>query len=90
VIGKVLGPYVDSVKARLDALQDVQNAIASLVESINAFYVDKSVTFNIQKGLQIKTKDGEPLKPTMLSSGERPFFSSSVTRLWRSSDPAYS
>lgn len=71
VIAKVLGPYVDGMKARLDALQDVQNSIASLVESINAFYTDKSVSFNLQRGLLIKTRDGESLKPTMLSSGER-------------------
>ena len=71
VIAKVLGPYIDSMKARLDALQDVQNSISVFVEGINAFYMDKSVTFNLQKGLLIRTPNGESLKSTMLSSGER-------------------
>lgn len=70
-IAKVLGPYVDSLKARLDALQDVQNSISSFVESINAFYTHKTVAFDLRKGLTIRTREGDSLKPTMLSSGER-------------------
>lgn len=70
-IAKVLGPYVDSIKARLDALQGVQKSISSFVESINAFYTDKALTFDLRLGLRIRTHDKQLLKPTMLSSGER-------------------
>jgi|SRR5579864_1910787 len=70
-IAKVLGPYVDSLKARLDALQGVQNSISSFVESINSFYTDKTVGFDLRQGLTIRTREGNSLKPTMLSSGER-------------------
>jgi energy-coupling factor transporter ATP-binding protein EcfA2 len=70
-IAKVLGPYVDSMKARLDALQGVQKSISSFVESINAFYADKALTFDLRLGLRIRTHENQLLQPTMLSSGER-------------------
>jgi energy-coupling factor transporter ATP-binding protein EcfA2 len=41
------------------------------VESINSFYTDKSVTFDLRRGLRIRTALGKALKPAMLSSGER-------------------
>ncbi len=72
ISAKVLSPYVDSMKARLDALQSVQASIASfLVESINAFYADKAITFDL-RGAYIFSHTGRDFsKPTMLSSGER-------------------
>jgi ABC-type molybdenum transport system ATPase subunit/photorepair protein PhrA len=70
-IAKVLGPYVDSMKARLDALQNLQKIISSFVASMNSFYTDKTLTFDLRTGIRIQTREGELLTPGMLSSGER-------------------
>jgi energy-coupling factor transporter ATP-binding protein EcfA2 len=68
---KVLTPYVDGIKARLDALESIQSSIATFIENINLFYSNKTVMFNLAKGLTIQTPDKEVLSPTLLSSGEK-------------------
>jgi len=70
-VKRILMPYLDSFEAKLNAMQDVQQRISSLVETINSFLVDKHLTFNIRGGFNIISKSKEVLKPEMLSSGER-------------------
>ena len=67
----VIKPYVDGIKARLDALEKIQKSIATFVRSVNSFYSNKEVKFHLAKGLTIQTPDGETLNPTLLSSGEK-------------------
>lgn len=71
IIANVLIPYVDGLKARLDALQGVQKLIKLFIDSINSFFHNKSISFNLSAGVQITAKNGDRLKPGMLSSGER-------------------
>jgi energy-coupling factor transporter ATP-binding protein EcfA2 len=70
VVLKVMQPYVDGTNARLDALQEVQQSIFSFVGTIDSFYRDKKVEFDLEDGLTVTT-NGQRLNPTVLSSGEK-------------------
>lgn len=67
----VLGPYLDGHKARLDALQDLQNVINEFVSLLTTFYSKKAVEVNIEEGIDIYTSNGKKLSPFSLSSGEK-------------------
>ena len=67
----ILNPYIDSIKARLYALKDLQLQIESYIETINNFYQNKKIVFTIQDGLKIIDCDKNELTPNMLSSGEK-------------------
>lgn len=68
---EVLGPFVASLTARLDALQDAQSLIRTFLDQTNGFLIDKELTFEPRRGLRIQLADGEVLAPPQLSSGER-------------------
>ena len=67
----VLGPYLEGQKARLDALQELQNVMNSFVSLLENFYTHKRVAVHLERGLEIKTNTGHDLSPTTLSSGEK-------------------
>lgn len=68
----VLDPFVASLSARLDALQDAQSLIQTFLDQTNGFLVDKELTFSPGRGLRIKLKPGPMMLGTsQLSSGER-------------------
>lgn len=71
IIADVLIPYVDGLKARLDALKSIQKLIRLFIDSINSFFHNKYISFDLSGGLQITARNGDRLKPGMLSSGER-------------------
>jgi len=68
----VVRPYVDGVRASLDALSGLQEIIATLVNTLSDYYRrDKAVQFSIPFGLSIVTNAGDQLSPAALSSGEK-------------------
>jgi len=67
----VLTPYVNAIKARLDAVEATYDSVRSLVEGINSFYTNKEVSFDFENGVRIHTSRGEALNPNSLSSGEQ-------------------
>ena len=67
----VIESYIESVERKLDAIQDLQKRIDTLVDLLNSFFRDKQITYDIHTGFTITTTGGNPLKPQMLSSGER-------------------
>lgn len=68
----ILDPYLESIKARHDALQGTYDNILSLVNSINQFYKDKHLEFDINSGISIISGfDGTKMKVSSLSSGEK-------------------
>ena len=71
ILSSVLTPYVNGIKARLDAIQATYSSVRSFVEGINSFYGNKEVEFDLEHGLRIKTSQGERLAPDSLSSGEQ-------------------
>ncbi|MCL6749505.1 AAA family ATPase [Nostoc sp. CCCryo 231-06] len=72
IISRVLKPYLDSVTARFDALQDTQNLLTIFETTINnLFFRDKYIRLHVRDGLKIFTDEGEELSPETLSSGEK-------------------
>ncbi len=71
LIKHVLTPYVDGLRARLDALQILRDLIDKLVENLNEFYKNKKIRFTLSEGFKINFTNGEPLEPKDLSSGEK-------------------
>ncbi|MFF4791468.1 AAA family ATPase [Streptomyces sp. NPDC001276] len=67
----VLGPYLDAQDARLDALNEAETLIRTLVKQVNTFFTDKEVRFTVRNGIEIDAGGDEPLPPRKLSSGER-------------------
>ena len=70
-ITNILNPYLEGIEARLNALNEVQMVTESFLNTFNDFFFDKDVSFNVSSGLQIKTKEGVLLEPSVLSSGEQ-------------------
>lgn len=72
IILDVLKPYLDSVNARMEALQDTQDLLTLFVETINhIFFRDKRIRLHVREGISIMTESGMEIMPEMLSSGEK-------------------
>lgn len=71
VLDQILRPYVDGFKLRLDALQSIHDKLSTFVDTINAFYKGKRVSFHLGRGLAVTSESGERLSPNVLSSGEK-------------------
>jgi len=67
----VLTPYLDSVSARLDALQETLNLLKLFVSTVNSFFNDKKIELHVRNGLNIATENGQEISPESLSSGEK-------------------
>jgi energy-coupling factor transporter ATP-binding protein EcfA2 len=67
----VLRPYLDSVSARLDALQETQDLLKLFVSTVNSFFNDKKIELHVRTGLKIATENGQEISPESLSSGEK-------------------
>jgi energy-coupling factor transporter ATP-binding protein EcfA2 len=71
IISSVLKPYLDSVSARFDALQDTQNLLTTFESTINKFFHDKYIKLHVRDGIKIFTDENLELSPEKLSSGEK-------------------
>jgi energy-coupling factor transporter ATP-binding protein EcfA2 len=71
IVWDVLKPYLDSIAARLNALQETQDVLTTFVNTINEFLRDKQVKLNVKDGLNIFIDDEHILPPEKLSSGEK-------------------
>jgi len=88
ILLNVLTPYVEGIVARLDALQPVQDLLATFVSNINGLYKDKEIFLDLKTGLTVKSSHGEPLSPSSLSSGERQLLSLLCNVLYARSQPS--
>jgi energy-coupling factor transporter ATP-binding protein EcfA2 len=71
IIQRIVEPFVESTRAKLDALQGVLNAVSGFVRILNSFFKDKRVEFDLKNGIFIEASGGAILEPTSLSSGEK-------------------
>lgn len=71
VVFKVLKPYIDVARERLNARQEIQTLVAAFVDDINSFLKDKEVKFTLQEGFKICAHGSEELSAEQLSSGEK-------------------
>lgn len=67
----VLDARVDGIIARLDALEKTMEVVSTFINSINQFFHQKTITFNLRHGLCILDREGFMLEPNNLSSGEK-------------------
>lgn len=70
-IRPIIGPYLESLEVKMNALNSVKKTVEGLVEKINSFMIDKYISFHMVRGFRIRSVNKEELKPEMLSSGER-------------------
>jgi hypothetical protein len=70
-IQRIVEPFVESTRAKLDALQEVLNAVSGFVTTLNSFFRDKRVEFDLKNGITNKANEGAILEPALLSSGEK-------------------
>jgi len=65
----ILDPYLNSLSARLDALQDSQILIQTLLDEANQYLTDKRILYS-SRGIRIELTDETTLQTHQLSSGE--------------------
>ena len=70
VVVQLLSSFLDGQEARLNAHQNIYELINSFVETVNGYFSDKCVDFNVFDGLTIALPNGT-LRPDRLSSGEQ-------------------
>jgi len=74
IVYNIIEPFVEGLKTRLEALSDLKNAISNLIKTINYYFSDKELSFDISKGFKIiHLKTGETINFDDLSSGEKQF-----------------
>lgn len=71
LIANVLEPYIDSVKARFDALEEIGRLLRTFKKIINTFYKRKTISLTIRDGISLCTDNNKPLVFNVLSSGEK-------------------
>ena len=71
LVKSILEPYIEAAQARFEALRKIFEITEMLVNTMNDFYVDKSVSYGLTRGFRITTSRNAPLTPDQLSSGEQ-------------------
>ncbi len=70
-VGKLLQPYFDSIEARVQGLLPIANRLTVFSDIVNEFFRSKTFSLNAVRGIEIESRNGEPISPQMLSSGEK-------------------
>lgn len=68
---EVLLPFLTGLEKRLESLDPVYQVTSALVSSLNGFLTDKRAHYQPRTGLRVTSFNGDPLRPELLSSGER-------------------
>lgn len=67
----ILGPYIESINAKLEALEVLKDTLYLFINSINEYFTNKEIAFNLSTGFTLKQKGGEAIDFNLLSSGEK-------------------
>lgn len=67
----IIAPYVDGINAKLKAHERLKDTIDLFLNSINSYFTNKEINFNLNKGFTLNQKGGEPINFNLLSSGEK-------------------
>ncbi|WP_405701619.1 AAA family ATPase [Streptomyces sp. NBC_00069] len=70
---EIISPYLEAQEARLNALEETEKLVRTLVEQVNGFLQTKRLVFHLSRGMQVVSSEGleQELSPHQLSSGER-------------------
>lgn len=73
LIYNTLNTHIESIKKRLDAMQELRDIIDIFITVLNDFYSGKKLSFSKSDGIKINSlyNDKELLDPITLSSGEK-------------------
>ena len=73
LLRQVLGPYLEGLEKRIEALEPGLRAVSAFIDALNSFLQGKTAEFHLgPKGIVIRDDDtGRLLGPAELSSGER-------------------
>ncbi len=67
----IIAPYSESINAKLKALEKLKDTIFLFLNSINEYFTNKELEFNLVQGFTLKQKGGENIGFNLLSSGEK-------------------
>ena len=72
LLKQVLGPYLEGLEKRIEALEPGLRAVSAFIDALNSFLQGKTAEFHLgPKGIVIRDDDtGRLLGPAELSSGE--------------------
>lgn len=70
-INNILDPFIEGSNAKLEALEGIKNILNTFIDSVNSYFSNKSITFNLSNGFALKYFNGDVLSPSFLSSGEK-------------------
>jgi energy-coupling factor transporter ATP-binding protein EcfA2 len=74
LIYKIIEPFMEGLKARLDALQELKDTISMLIKTVNEHFIDKQIGYDMSHGFKVThLKTGEDIEFDNLSSGEKQF-----------------
>ena len=71
LLGELLVPYIDTVRARYSALKGVYDTLDTFIKQTNRFMNPKTVRYRLGEGITIHSPRDQRLNPTALSSGEK-------------------
>ncbi len=71
IVVNILSPYVESISARLNAIQSLHDALNGWVENLRRFLFPKTIHFMVGEKIEIRSRVGRVLPAKDLSSGER-------------------
>lgn len=67
----VLEAYLEDIKSKFSALEDVAERLEIFLETINSMLLFKSLRLSADSGFEIFSDEGHPITPSSLSSGEQ-------------------
>lgn len=67
----ILAPYIESINAKLMALEKLKDVIYLFINSINQYFTNKLISFDLSVGFTLSQKAGDPIDFNLLSSGEK-------------------
>lgn len=71
-LGTIISPFLESINAKLRALEPVCESIEMFISTINDYFTNKTIEFHLSTGFTLKrTFDNEPINFNWLSSGEK-------------------
>lgn len=70
-LSTVITPFLEGINAKLDALEIVEKTLNLFIKTVNEYFTNKVITFNLNVGFGLIQNENEEIKFSWLSSGEK-------------------
>lgn len=67
----IVRPYLESIDAKLKALESLKDTLLLFLESVNQYFFNKTLKFNLNTSFSLVQRNGESIDLDSLSSGEK-------------------